>query len=98
MEFVSQLRLRRLQPALSRSRSQAHLLRRVRDAYSSRTSRLLWSTVPMRKASSFSRSHIIRVGQSTGNHAFKTANKLLHATRETRAHEQWRWATSITSE
>jgi hypothetical protein len=46
----------------------------------------------MQKASSFSRSHIIRVGQITGNHAFKTANKLLHATRETRAREQSRYA------
>jgi hypothetical protein len=36
----------------------------------------------MRKALSFSRSHIIRVSRSIGSRVFKTANKLLHATRK----------------
>ena len=36
-------------------------------------------TVPMQTASSSSRLHIIRVGQSTGSHAFKTANKFVRA-------------------
>lgn len=79
MERVSRPQLKRPLRAPLPSRSPALLPQRVRGAYSSRTSHLRSSTALMQKVFSSSRSHITRVGQSTGNLAFKIANKLLHA-------------------
>jgi hypothetical protein len=76
LERVSPQQLKKPQHEQSHSRLLVRLLRRAHGVCLLGIFRSQLSTDPTPKALSFSRSRIIRGGQSTGSRACKTANKL----------------------